>query len=463
MHGAFGEDQNVGNYMMSNNTPNVNFLLTRPVASRSDSTDIYQSLAKTSVPGARQGHMSVKSYTTQQTGIGIGDLTEQLGNWGYTRRLELFSAILSFICLCVGIGIFARNYPLNISLTRNLDFISRDSTTTTQMRLWHSTADASCGTNKNFELMLLKAPWRSSSAKTFDGFIIESSVKVSEIELCSLALFIYLFSTSFQGARVYFFDTLCAPERGPEFSRWLEYAFTSPLQILLVALAFRITNLDVLLGYFGMQLAMVIMGYEIERQIKKKYKRSYEDSTKEKERFYQILKDLGCGDIRGWVYLVITWALHLLIWGVPGLWNTNAVQWGISGDYAFSRKYQSACFKDVEFQMPDAVDFIFWSQYLLFTVFGLVCSFQFLKAYIRPVKNAEDAGKRWTSAAWRYSLLSISAKTILEVGFLMLLSTGAQWLEFEKAPKDSVATYNVTKLVMGSTTVFANTTCFAIA
>lgn len=461
MHGAFGDDENVGNYMMSQNTPNVNFLLNRPVATNSDSTHIYKSLAKTSLAGGGYEPKSMQSRTTQHTGLGFEGVRLNIGTH---KWVDIVSAFLSFVCLCASIVIFARNYPLNISLTRNLDFISRDHATTTQMKLWHSAADASCGTNKNFELMLSKAPWRSASDKKFDGLILESSVKVSEIELCTLAFFIYLFSTSFQCIRVYYFDTLCAPEVGPEFSRWLEYAFTSPLQILLVALAFRITTLDVLLGYFGMQLAMVIMGYEIERQIKKKYKRSY-DSSKEavKKRFYHILLDLSCRDMRGWVYLVVTWTLHLLIWGVPGLWNTNAVQWGISGDYALSRKYQNACFKDVDFKMPDAVDFIFWSQYVLFTVFGLVCSFQFFKAYLDQVKDEEEAKERWKSAAWRYSFLSITAKTILEVGFLMLLSTGAQWLEFEKAPKISVATYNVTKLVSGSTTVFANTTCFAIA
>jgi len=158
-----------------------------------------------------------------------------------------------------------------------VEFISRDLVAMDYMKLWHYAADDSCrytSDKKDFEVQLLKAPWRSDDKELFDGLVVETSVKVSEIELCSIAFSIYLFSTSFQAFRWYYFDKYFDPEKGPEFSRWLEYAFTSLIQILLVALAFRITNIDVLLGYFGMQLALVIMGYDIERQIKKKYKRS---------------------------------------------------------------------------------------------------------------------------------------------------------------------------------------------
>jgi hypothetical protein len=303
---------------------------------------------------------------------------------------------------------------------------------------------------------------------------------VSEIELCSIAFSIYLFSTSFQDFRWYYFDKYFDPEKGPEFSRWLEYAFTSLIQILLVALAFRITNIDVLLGYFGMQLALVIMGYDIERQIKKKYKRSIsqtklgidqttpsEEVPESSTRFYEVLH-WGVADIRGVVYLLVCWTLHLLIWGVPGQWHSDFIRWGISGDYAYVNKYQKACFQDREFQMPDAVDFIFWSQYILFTVFGVVCSTQFVLAFVFPVQNTEDSNKRWRTVSICYAILSVSAKTILEVGFLMLLINGAQWLEFEPVAKDKVSrhpdiTYweakeNKTSLGMN----LAHTTCFSM-
>jgi hypothetical protein len=114
------------------------------------------------------------------------------------RRLELGSAGLSFICLLGSIGIIAQKYPLNISLTRNMEFFPRDPVQMDYMKLWHYAADMSCRDTKDFEVHLLKALWENTKTnKKFDGLAIELSVNVSEIELCFVAFFIYVFSTSF--------------------------------------------------------------------------------------------------------------------------------------------------------------------------------------------------------------------------------------------------------------------------
>jgi energy-converting hydrogenase Eha subunit C len=479
MPGAFGEDHHVGNYMLNNQNACISFSLDHSAQKRNDMMNPYKTLTQASVD-----IQSIQSTSNQRREVGMSQtmrtsgIFDTLGNILTPRdvkimkRLELVSSVLSFLCLLGSIGIIAQKYPLNISLTRNVDLISRDRVAMDYMKLWHYAADMSCGNNKDFEVQLLTAPWRSDTKKQFDGLVVEASVKVSEIELCFIAFSIYVFSTSFQFLRWWCFESFCDPENGPEFSRWLEYAFTSPLQVLIVALAFRITNIDVLLGYFGMQLALVIMGYDIERQIEKKYKRSTgPPKDGKKRRFYNILQGVGIHDIRGWVYLLLSWTLHLLIWGIPGLWHADFIRWGISGDYAYVRRYLKACFTDVEFQMPDAIDFIFWSQYTLFTVFGIVCSVQFLLAYVRPVKDENERKQRWRTASMWYSILSVSAKTILEVGFLMLLVNGQQWLEFERVPKDLVVTRypnvtNVTRLSGNATTqerVPGGATCFSMA
>ena len=112
------------------------------------------------------------------------------------------------------------------------------------------------------------------------------------------------------------------------------------------------------------------------------------------QRFYNILQGVRVHDIRGWVYLLLSGTLHLLIWGIPGLRHADFIRWGISGDFAYIHRYQKACFTDVEFQMPDATVFIFWSQYTLFTVFGIVYSVQFLLAYFRPLKDENERKQR---------------------------------------------------------------------
>jgi hypothetical protein len=482
MPGAFGEDHHVGNYMLHNQNACIKFSLNHSAQKRNDMMNPYKTLAQASValPSVQSTSQAMRTsgvFETLVNFVSVEPLTRM-------RRLELASAGLSFICLLGSIGITAQKYPLNISLTRNMDFFSRDPVQMDYMKLWHYAADMSCRDTKDFEVQLLKAPWENTKTnKKFDGLAIEASVNVSEIELCFVAFFIYVFSTSFQFLRWWNFDVFCHPENGAEFSRWLEYAFTSPLQILIVAIAFGIKNIDVLLGYFGMQLALVMMGYEIERQIEKEYKKSIEkeyqksisDSSNveqaiKKPRFYNILQRFGVRDIRGWVYLLLSWTLHLLIWGIPGLWHANFIRWGISGEYAYTSKYVKACWTDAEFKMPDATVFIFWSQYILFTVFGIVCSGQFLLAKFHPVKKEEKRTELWRKVSMCYSILSVSAKTILEVGFIMLLVTAHKWLEFEPVPKDSVTRYpnvtNFTRLIGNATIrepVPGGATCFSTA
>ena len=452
---AFGEDYHVGNFMLKNT--NVHMDPFRTVK------ETYHQNSIETLTGAQYKTIDMS------TGVPNGGELEKY-NDRILRRLDLCSAVVSFCTLIASVVIIARNFPINISLTRNVAFISRNPVHMDYMKLWHYAADDSCRYTSNkheFEVQLMNAPWRSEGKQLFDGFVIEAPVKVSEIELCFIAFFIYLFSTSFQAFRWYNFETYINASRGPEFSRWLEYAFTSPLQILLVALSFRITNIDIILGYFGMQLALVIMGYHIEKQIKKKYKRSIENIQKP-QRFYSFLHMFGIADIRGPVYLLVSWTLHLLIWGVPGLWHSDFIRWGISGDYAFVHKYQKTCFQDDDFQMPAAVDVIFWSQFILFTIFGVVCSIQFVLAYIKPVSRVEDIQNRWHHVSVCYGILSVSAKTILEIGFLLLLANGAQWLDFKAVAKDTVSRHpdivyweakgNRTSRGMS----LANTTCFSM-
>ncbi len=178
----------------------------------------------------------------------------------------------------------------------------------------------------SFDLILTQPPWENDEKQKYDGFSMEGVIhNASHIDLTAVAFFIYLFSAVFQGARCWFFETKFQPN-GPEFSRWLKYAFTSPLQVLLVALTFGVSNIDILLGYFGMQLALVIMGYSIEQQIRKTYVR--EQKVKPVDKFYWmpwLVWPFG-PDIRGPVYLLVSWTLHILIWGVPhASWTDRCV------------------------------------------------------------------------------------------------------------------------------------------
>ena len=197
MPGAFGEDHHVGNYMLNNQNACINFSLNHSAQKRNDMMNPYKTLAQASVelPSAQSTSQAMRTsglFDTVVDFVSVRPLKTM-------RRLELASSSLSFLCLLGSIGIIANKYPLNISLTRNVDFFSRDPVAMDYMRLWHYAADRSCMDNKDFEVQLLKPPYENpTTKKEFDGLVIEASVKGAEIELCFVAFFIYVFLTSFQ-------------------------------------------------------------------------------------------------------------------------------------------------------------------------------------------------------------------------------------------------------------------------
>ncbi len=108
-------------------------------------------------------------------------------------------------------------------------------------------------------------------------------------------------------------------------------------------------------------------------------------------------------------------------------------------------------------EMPWYIELIFWSQFSLFSVFGLVCTWQVIEALTMKVnKNtyaeSEASGvtnsltgmamtedeliamqfnkrvaKTWLRYSLCYSILSITAKTILELGFFFLVLNWKPW------------------------------------
>jgi hypothetical protein len=147
--------------------------------------------------------------------------------------------------------------------------------------------------------------------------------------------------------------------------------------------------------------------------------------------------------------------LHLLIWGISFPWGWSA-PWGIGGQYYRVKKNQEANKERSPLSdMPWFVELVFWSQYFFFTVFGFVCTAQVIQALfmIKPtVVNKETleelnqanktsysekdmtvklfksrVRKNWIAYSRGYAILSITAKTILEVGFLAFVQNWTPW------------------------------------
>lgn len=77
-------------------------------------------------------------------------------------------------------------------------------------------------------------------------------------------------------------------------------------------------------------------------------------------------------------------------------------------------------------KMPGFVDFVVFSEFFLFSLFGLVPSVQtvLVLTAVHPADGSPDKdAARWGMATNAYGILSVTAKTVLEFGFLMLLES----------------------------------------
>ena len=459
MRRAFGDDENIG-LIFRNMEENQRDVKTCRVA---------ESLSKVHLPPSTTARFAPLNSMGLTTGAPDSMNTQTREHYefynAWQQTLEIISCFLSIFCILGVIVVWVVQKSITIELTRNVLFLSRDQPFMDSMRLWHNTVAESCAAG-SFDLIMTQPPWTNDNKQKYDGLSMEGTVHASYMDLTAVAFFIYLFSSLFQGVRYIKFTKEWKPV-GPEFSRWLEYAFTSPLQVVLVALSFGISNIDVILGFFGMQLAMVLMGYSIEKQTNKRY---LHNPVKTSGKFYYFS---FFGDIRGPVYILVSWTLHFLIWGLPGLWEAQIVRWGIAGQYAFVHQYQKKC-GDPNFQMPAFVDVIFFGQFICFVLFGVVCTWQYFAAvYLGEIdqskydiKQGSEYKNKWARYSFAYAVLSVTAKTILEIGFLGLVATSPEYLKPRPVPKAAVARYsNVTQVSLlnnRTVSVPANTTCYSI-
>jgi hypothetical protein len=124
--------------------------------------------------------------------------------------------------------------------------------------------------------------------------------------------------------------------------------------------------------------------------------------------------------------------------------------------------------------MPAFVDVIFFGQFICFVLFGVVCTWQYFAAvYLGEIdqskydiKQGSEYKNKWARYSFAYAVLSVTAKTILEIGFLGLVATSPEYLKPRPVPKAAVARYsNVTQVSLlnnRTVSVPANTTCYSI-
>ena len=309
--------------------------------------------------------------------------------------------------------------------------------------------------------------------------IIEPAAWPGTVRPWYLLIWIFLVSIVFQGKRALNNeDSKPIVERynplKPDYWRWVEYALTSPFQVFLIATSVMIGERSQLLSLMGLQGALVMIGFANEKRIDKFYKRSL-------KRLNLIPgASIDRGDPVTWsqakrgkirLTMLLSWSFFAIIW--------------YTIIHRFQEQVMNLDDCHYVAEMPKEVRFIVWSQCLLFGLFGLVQSVQvfwtlwkdekvlksgsfekarngdnewygvFLLASIVcfitgivvdnlflsvvPVFSAIWAvhglytkrtevttiatlrQRRWDDVAFRYSFLSVTAKTTLEVGFILLV------------------------------------------
>jgi len=248
-------------------------------------------------------------------------------------------------------------------------------------------------------------------------------------------IWVFACSTVFQAARVWLFVhqgdraknnearffSEYRPYAGPDFWRWVEYALTAPLQVVLIASSFTIDDKSMLLLLGGLQGALMLLGYVIELQIEKVCKGRRKPAGLQRKRHHTAKL----------VYLLVSaWALHAVVWYV-------LVE-------RFDRQSNNISACGYVEKMPDIVNFIVYGQFVLFSLFGLTQTVQVVLALRLPrsssssstalytiaggenenlldKEHTDDDTARWASISTAYGVLSVVSKTTLEYGFLVLL------------------------------------------
>ena len=278
-----------------------------------------------------------------------------------------------------------------------------------------------------------------------------------EVNLWLLNIPIFFISATFQGYRyvaakkpVLGFGQY-NPTMGPDVGRWIEYMLTSPLQVVIVAIAYHIRDESQLVSLAFLQAMLVFTGYCIEREAfwwqTGMYKYKFE---------YNALL----------ILVGLSWLVHFIIWfriimfrwlsevqvmdqcsaktfgpgrgdtGEHTHWTTKTSAtgnvltvdaYGLTHD---SVHHGNAGARDEAMDWKSQkviIDLMFASQFIFFTLFGIVNLLT-----LKSIRHDDSEGKAgdirsiryvWGTATKRYSILSIVVKTLLEIFFFVYVLT----------------------------------------
>jgi len=338
--------------------------------------------------------------------------------------LDLCSSILSFLAFLlssiIAIVSASRNRTFMFDTWNENLLVIPDNNYTfrSQVSVWDHELSKKCvdsGDAHRYDLFYREQTWNPTTNYT----VVSLSTQGESFEPLPLLIFVLFVSSFFQFFRYYFsgegsdiagFRLQYLPESGPDVWRWIEYALTSPLQIILISAVFnaRENNLMILLA--SLQFALVMFGYSMEILLQDIIQVSdYPKNTKRSDAQTIFVF---------FFYLCASWVFHGLIWGI------------LISKFSSSSESAADCRDDPSnLLMPDAVWIVFISQIIAFTSFGATLTLQSVYIFFNRdfLRTEENVGKMWKTVTYSYSILSVTAKLFLEYGLLMALGWEALW------------------------------------
>ena len=333
----------------------------------------------------------------------------------FIQRLDGVSALLSFVGFCVSLY-YVRDTDIKMWENTMIFSTSPNMTAATDnvSKVLLEMCAPSGGTDA-YTMFQMKQTWGNN---TFDGTPIAIDTGRSYKPWVMLH-WILLCSVLFQGARSLAYtehddarpDVLFqyVPTSGPDFWRWVEYALTAPLQIIIILGSFYMREVVLMASMAGLQAALVLLGYAIELEMHTvcllKVAAWHQPYTE------KVGTSIACflAQCKVVFLLLGAYVFHCIIWAV-----------------LFSRFIaQSAASRDCQnpSHMPPEILIIIIVEFVLFTAFGVVLTFQAAYILLADHLDAPTVQVLWKNSSVWYSFLSISAKLALEWGFIHLLAT----------------------------------------
>lgn len=203
------------------------------------------------------------------------------------------------------------------------------------------------------------------------------------------------------------------PAHGAAFLRWVEYACTSPLQLVFFALLMQNTTVDEAILLCNSQLLLCLLGYAVEAELQAAF--GHCPAHKPGEHWHAA--EANMRQFRAWFLHLCAWYVHGSLWVI------------ILGEFWDFNKNTKECIEKID-GAPSYVSAIIISQAFFFASFGCVQLAQlFALALKRETRAAEAVDMIFWQAEAAYGVLNVVSKfciaVILVANIPGMRSTGA--------------------------------------